>query len=566
MELYYDDIVVKSDNHKKTILNKGSIYVPNTGVCIITGKNGFGKTLLIKNIFFNLKKNGVNGISFVNQKNGMIINGASVYENISMGISNDDYVKEWLIENNVYVTNKINCSKLSGGESRFIAILRALFSLSNVVIMDEPTNDLDYRKVNALLEIINKQKNSKLFIIVTHDTRFFDIHDVHYEINNFELINKLCAENATETESHYEEIKNTNISFIKSKFKRNYIVIFILILFLFFYCFLLKSMNTLEKNDENYLTEKQIDIFLPTSDGASPYIFQGAVPISYLEFLVEDMSFFDKIKALANWSNDDRDAITYGLEMEGTKDFDVYTIEMYNTVNKECILLLDEYMDDKYQLDSVKYRFYTDDLFVYDKDTREVINFDSNDFLNYLDNIKSNDDIKIRHQIVCLNQNFSFYDFMKTEEFKELSKGNYYVRSKETMEVFDMVNAFNKIIHMMLFVIILFIFIIVLSIFLEYIYVKTESRKIEIFRDYGFSFEEVYKIILKNNIDYKLFIYMILIIFVLHGILFIFGTSSNYRMNFSVLLIVIFISSFVVQLNKLFLRIRVSKIFSWRFR
>ena len=63
-------------------------------------------------------------------------------------------------------------SKLSGGEKRRLFLLRVLMSAPNVLILDEPTNDLDVQTLAVLEEYLEDFTGS--VIVVSHDRYFLD--------------------------------------------------------------------------------------------------------------------------------------------------------------------------------------------------------------------------------------------------------------------------------------------------------------------------------------------------------------------------------------------------------
>ncbi|MCQ2182172.1 MAG: ABC-F family ATP-binding cassette domain-containing protein [Bacteroidales bacterium] len=63
-------------------------------------------------------------------------------------------------------------SRLSGGEKRRLYLLTVLMQNPNLLILDEPTNDLDIVTLNILEEYLIEFKGS--LIIVTHDRHFLD--------------------------------------------------------------------------------------------------------------------------------------------------------------------------------------------------------------------------------------------------------------------------------------------------------------------------------------------------------------------------------------------------------
>jgi ATP-binding cassette subfamily F protein uup len=68
------------------------------------------------------------------------------------------------------LNNKVE--KLSGGEKRRLYLLTILMQQPNLLILDEPTNDLDIVTLNILEEYL--QEFSGSLIIVSHDRHFLD--------------------------------------------------------------------------------------------------------------------------------------------------------------------------------------------------------------------------------------------------------------------------------------------------------------------------------------------------------------------------------------------------------
>lgn len=62
--------------------------------------------------------------------------------------------------------------KLSGGEKRRLFLLKVLLSAPNVLILDEPTNDLDVQTLSVLEEYLEDFKGAVL--VVSHDRYFLD--------------------------------------------------------------------------------------------------------------------------------------------------------------------------------------------------------------------------------------------------------------------------------------------------------------------------------------------------------------------------------------------------------
>ena len=62
--------------------------------------------------------------------------------------------------------------KLSGGEKRRLYLLRILMEAPNVLVLDEPTNDLDIQTMNVLEDYLDRFDG--IVITVSHDRYFLD--------------------------------------------------------------------------------------------------------------------------------------------------------------------------------------------------------------------------------------------------------------------------------------------------------------------------------------------------------------------------------------------------------
>ncbi|MCX7821281.1 MAG: ATP-binding cassette domain-containing protein [Brevinematales bacterium] len=63
-------------------------------------------------------------------------------------------------------------NELSGGEKRRVLLARALVSEPKILILDEPTTNMDGESEDKLFHILENLKRSTTIIVVTHDTEF----------------------------------------------------------------------------------------------------------------------------------------------------------------------------------------------------------------------------------------------------------------------------------------------------------------------------------------------------------------------------------------------------------
>jgi ABC-type bacteriocin/lantibiotic exporter with double-glycine peptidase domain len=76
-----------------------------------------------------------------------------------------------------------NADRISGGQKQRIGIARAIYRNTNLLILDESLNSLDYKTKTKILE--NIKKLNKTIILISHDENDFKICDSILEMNNF---------------------------------------------------------------------------------------------------------------------------------------------------------------------------------------------------------------------------------------------------------------------------------------------------------------------------------------------------------------------------------------------
>lgn len=61
---------------------------------------------------------------------------------------------------------------LSGGQMQKLTLLLAYFSEKKIVVLDEPTSGLDKKSLMFCADLIEKMKNEKIVIVISHDLEF----------------------------------------------------------------------------------------------------------------------------------------------------------------------------------------------------------------------------------------------------------------------------------------------------------------------------------------------------------------------------------------------------------
>lgn len=215
MIFQYNRIKIKN----RTLLLEGKIEISDVGVCQIKGKNGSGKTLLLNHLF--LKYRGIYNICFINQSNYAILRNRSVAENIAMSTEKDrlKIVEKIVSELELSYLLNLDTRTLSGGEKRIISVLRAIVSECNVIFMDEPTNDLDYRIVEKIINLIKRYRNEKLFVLVSHDDWIDDISDEIYILEE-KMLRRIKSPIKIEAKKNDRKNFKKNLSFEQKHLER----------------------------------------------------------------------------------------------------------------------------------------------------------------------------------------------------------------------------------------------------------------------------------------------------------------------------------------------------------
>jgi len=186
------DLVVKADKvsmgfGEKLLFEDMSFDLPRGGIVGVIGGNGAGKTTLFRLLTGQLQP--LSGaltigptvvLSCVDQFRDSLDNSRTVYEEITGG---SEYVT---LAGNVTMYGRVYCSRfnfkgseqqkrvgiLSGGERNRVHLAKLLRSGGNLLLLDEPSNDLDIATLRSLEEGI--ADFGGCVMVVSHDRWFLD--------------------------------------------------------------------------------------------------------------------------------------------------------------------------------------------------------------------------------------------------------------------------------------------------------------------------------------------------------------------------------------------------------
>ena len=177
--------ISKSYDDRKLIEDYSYIFLKNDRIGII-GPNGCGKSTLLR-IINGIVKPDAGSLDIGQTIRMGYFSQENEYMDDSMRVI--DYVKEvgeyittsdgkitasQMLENFLFdgALQWSKIEKLSGGEKRRLYLLRILMGAPNVLILDEPTNDLDIQTLTILEDYLDRFDG--IIIVVSHDRYFLD--------------------------------------------------------------------------------------------------------------------------------------------------------------------------------------------------------------------------------------------------------------------------------------------------------------------------------------------------------------------------------------------------------
>ncbi|WP_288716854.1 energy-dependent translational throttle protein EttA [uncultured Duncaniella sp.] len=171
---------------KKQLFKDLSFSLPQGGIVGVIGPNGAGKTTLFRLIMGqetpdagSFEVGETVKIAYVDQTHHDLLPEKSVYEVISQGVESfrmggrDVNARAYLSRFNFTgADQEKKIGVLSGGERNRLHLAMALKEEGNVILLDEPTNDIDVNTLRALEEGL--EDFAGCAVVVSHDRWFLD--------------------------------------------------------------------------------------------------------------------------------------------------------------------------------------------------------------------------------------------------------------------------------------------------------------------------------------------------------------------------------------------------------
>ena len=184
-------LVIETDNLTKgygdrLLIDKLSFKLPPGGIIGVIGPNGAGKTTLFRMITGQDKPDSGTirvgetvKLGYVDQSRDSLNPTSNVWEEISGG-QDEIMLGKFKVASRAYVgrfnfkgsDQQKKVGQLSGGERNRVHLAKMLKTGSNVILLDEPTNDLDVDTLRALEEALLDFAGCA--VIISHDRWFLD--------------------------------------------------------------------------------------------------------------------------------------------------------------------------------------------------------------------------------------------------------------------------------------------------------------------------------------------------------------------------------------------------------
>ena len=177
---------LKKSFEEKVIFDGFSSIFAEAGVFAIVGDSGVGKTTLLRMIAGldneyegEISGGGIQNVSYAFQEhrlfpqltaleNAVLANG-ELKDSTLREEAKAKLLKLGFSENDLSLLP----SELSGGMKQRVALVRAFLRKKPVLLLDEPTKELDENIRNALYELILEEAKERLVIIVSHHSEDF---------------------------------------------------------------------------------------------------------------------------------------------------------------------------------------------------------------------------------------------------------------------------------------------------------------------------------------------------------------------------------------------------------
>jgi len=190
-------------SYKKNIIFNNANWKPSKRIIGIIGKNGIGKSTLLKalsgriplengRIAINNSSLDENTIQYLSSISSFI-EPDSLYSNLTVKqnlkllaykVDKYEYIKHFFLDDLM----KKKVGNLSMGQRHRVGLCISFINAKDIIVLDEPTNSLDFENILILREIIEKSVCNQI-IIASHNLDFLSsISDEVFKIEENKII------------------------------------------------------------------------------------------------------------------------------------------------------------------------------------------------------------------------------------------------------------------------------------------------------------------------------------------------------------------------------------------
>lgn len=218
-KILFKDVQFAYPNSENTVLENINITIKAKTLIGIKGQSGAGKTTLVDlmlgilkpkrgSIFVDNKKindensnDWLNNVGYVSQNFNLF--NESIYFNVTFDEELDhkkikkfhncldmvdlkDFIDSKKLKHNFIISE--DGKNLSGGQKQRVAIARAIYKEVDLIVLDEPTSNLDSENTNLFIKLIKQLKEKITIIVISHDQKVLNNCDEIIFVKNKKII------------------------------------------------------------------------------------------------------------------------------------------------------------------------------------------------------------------------------------------------------------------------------------------------------------------------------------------------------------------------------------------